>query len=191
MIGARRLLMTQSAPVFATLDPAKTGSYITLSGGNLIATKSTSPGWATALSTVGKTTGKWCIKVASTGSPNTVAPGIGTGALGVNGYYLGQITNGGAGVMDNAGTCWWNDINEGAWPNAQTQTLWIGLDANNRKMYVSTDGVNWDALASPALVGTGAIFFGVSMQSNTRIATFNFGQTPFSCPAGYNAGLWE
>lgn len=96
LLAARAAKNHRSVSAYTTLDPAKTGSTITLSGGNLIATGGTS--YATSIAKKGLTSGTayWEVKattVGASGHGSDFFVGVSDGSSNLN-SYLGSDSHG-------------------------------------------------------------------------------------------------
>ncbi len=107
-------LMPAAAPVGGTTwDPGAKDSSVTLSGGNLTATKAAGAAWGIARGTTSKSSGKWYFE--GTGSAGTsrgiglvtsseaLNDAIGIDSDGIGGYQAGDIFNSGVTVATFGG----------------------------------------------------------------------------------------
>lgn len=148
----KRLLLLHPAPVVSvggtitTLNAADCNVAITLSGGNLIATKASGAAWVGCRSVGFASTGKYCVEATNVNAGVAVAVGLGNSSatlsdlVGNTADGLGSPSNdasvyqGGAGTgantgswnsaadrlqvcWDNGARLWWSKVNNGNWNN--------------------------------------------------------------------------
>lgn len=171
-----------------TFDPANKGAGITLSSGNLVATRASASVWQSAVASVSKFSGKLYYEMVI-GSLSATADqfiGIVNGSFDNTSYisdYGGGIHSLGVQATGNL-----NNISGGNIfaPYVSTSVLCIAVDLDSRIFWyrVGTTG-NWnnDALADPA-TGNGGIMYGV------YLGTIQYGnERTFKCTtAGVSGG---
>ena len=186
--------------VFATWDPAKTGTGVVLSGGNLIATLPNSA-VGSSLSTVSKSSGKWWFEETIDNTIPTTFPnfGMGIGLIGVNvnANIVGDpnawsyVAFAGSSYVYHS-----SFVTFGSYP-ATGDKIGIALDMDNGTIDFYRNGV----LMTPshAFSGLSGAFFASigSILGNQYTITANFGATPISGvggtgfpPDGYHTGLY-
>lgn len=189
----------------STWDPANSGTNLSYSGGNLIASKTTANGYSTARSNTSKATGKWYaeVKDLTNATPGDGGIGVCRSTFTQTGNYPGQASPSvgirGNGFGNNDGTSWasgaadltWND---GTW-------VFIAVDATNSLVWFKKNGgTNWNnsGTADPAsgvggltLSGSGGIFIAAAVYgfSPSDTLTANFGASGFAgtVPTGFSA----
>jgi hypothetical protein len=175
-------LTSATASNYATLNPLKTGTGATLSGGNL---NYTCPGSnSISLSTIGMSSGKWYCEYVFTSAFGNPEPGIARDNVNLQ-SYLGSDANGwlyygGNGQKYTSGS-------GAAYGATFTTNDIIGIafdaDAGTLTFYKNntSQGTAFTGLTN------GPYFFGCGATSQD--ATFNFGQRPFAYtpPSGFKA----
>lgn len=203
---------------YATWDSATKGDYITLSGGDLVATN-TSPTVSRAISTVGVSSGKWYFEF-------ELVSGIPGNKTGVKGFGVSSENSLNVGNNISLGT-----YSIFLYPYGNQIELWvqevqlpdfmvdyyesgdivnIALDMDNGAIYFGRNG-NWQrgigntvGIPTSGASRTGAIsiwdpivaprtFYFVGGYVAPNVYTANFGQTAFSIgtPTDYNSGLYS
>lgn len=191
-----KLLMHRAvaAVTYATFDGSYIGSNTALSGGNLVATCSTTQSAAMATiggSTTGKSTSKWFWEITLT--VNGGAPSVGV--------YSGTGANLNTYLWNNSGGYGYYYL-LGGWGHAtavdynwfscgtlvQGDVIGVALDAGNNTITFYVNGVQCTPTANA--ISGGNYFPAVS--SNSTTFTANFGATPFvyPVPSGYNSGFY-
>lgn len=184
---------------YATYDPVGVPAALGLSGGNL--TTNTAGGTTChAVSTIGKSAGKWYWEVLLTtvgdtingfavvGISNTLG-NLGTGIGGTPGSYARDVT---LGTPDGMGKDSFDGGRQAfgtAFSNGDILGVALNMDSKFITIYKNnvSQGIMYASLA-----GTMYALIGVDSVSPATQTTTNFGATPFvySPPAGYNAGLY-
>lgn len=190
-----------TAKTYATWDPDNLGTYVTLSGSDLIAdiylTSATGISYNTR-SNIGKSSGKWYWEYTLTTCDDIYASGVAfnsavipssasTNAIG--GYpsapygkfnYLDVLTSG----FTIGGSIY------GA-RNLTNDVIGVALDMDNYELTYYRNGVTEGALSS-LLPGTYYAMIGAGVLDHHVIVTANFGASAFthSVPSGYNSGLY-
>ncbi len=179
---------------YATWNPSDKSAGVTLSGGNLTAAVSITPG--AVRSTIGKSSGKWYweMTVGSVdGAGNPLLSGIGLSTADINssnpypgsdangyGYYgaNGQKYNNGSGAAYGA-TYTTNDV------------IGFALDMGAGTITFYKNGVS-QGTAFTSLSGTFFALVGGTYGASVS-GTYNFGATTFaqSVPSGFNPGLYD
>lgn len=208
MTARRRILLAELTPsipqplVFATWNPADKHADIALSGGDLIATKTTTDpaAWACVRGTVAMDAGQWYWEttVNFTGSsqiqigicegspPLYVAPSAGSGfarkgALALDGNYYDSILGllGNIGAISSGGVIrHWLDMDSGTYRIANGAGAWTAVAA-----------IGWWTQRPTILY---PIVGFVRQSGTTASCTANFGASPFAYtpPDGANAGVY-
>jgi len=188
----RRVVMMMNkniAVTYATWNPSDKSANISLSGGDLTATQSTT---TTGLvrSTIGKSSGKWYWEVTWSSGPHSLLPGITKSAVDTS-SYPGSVTDGWGYWSTNG-----NLANSGgniAYGASYTTGTIIGcaldMDAGTFTMYKNNVS---QGTAVTGLSGDVYAAVGGSSGAGSRVSVANFGATSFtySPPGGYNAGLY-
>ena len=174
---------------FATLNPLRDST--TNQGGfrdGLLTFEKSGSGYASAMSTIGMTTGKWYCEFTKTGTGTNVVVGIHddtaiTDYLDANSSGYGWRSDG-VRVHDNT-----QYSNIGSYD--ESNIMGLAYDADNRTIYFYRDGVlmgSWDnvtnylhADASRDLTGDPTWYFAFSAYDGKKI-NVNFGQKPFKFP---------
>lgn len=199
----RMMIPTKSsvpAVTYATFDGSYIGSNTVLSGGNLVATMSTSQSAAMATiggSTTGKSTGKWYWEITMTSNGGAPSVGVysGTGAnlntyvWNNSGGYAYYYLLGGWGHATAVDYSWFDCGNFGA-----GDVIGVALDAGANTITFYKNGVQCTPTGNS--ISGGNYFPAVS--SNVSTFTANFGASAFSGvpagsgnpPPGYAAGVY-
>jgi hypothetical protein len=192
----QQLMLAETAGVsviYATFDPANTGSNLALSGGNLAVTDSTG-GTQFTRSTISKNSGKWYWEITTTtlSAGDDALIGIVLGAANKNTEFVGQTTNGwayqqdGQKITNNSPTAY------GSTFNSNGIVIGVYLDAGAGSIGFKRNNVD----QGTAFTGlTGPFYAAVTplKVSANVVLTANFGATAltYTPPAGYNAGLYQ
>ncbi len=178
------------ARTYATFDPATKTAQVTLSGGNLVVTGS-GTAWGTAISTIGKSSGKWYWEYTLTnfatsrfsayGIDSTTPPG----AVGYQdaGAYSSQGDNGHKYHAGSDGGAYGGTF-------AQGDVVGVALDMDGGTITLYKNGSSLGTMYS-SLSGT---FYAMVTCGDAGVvaSTVNFGATAFaqSVPSGYNSGIY-
>lgn len=191
------------ANIYATFNAADKSASLSLSNGDLTATKTGNDQWAIARSTISKTSGKWYWEyyIANvSGGTKEFTVGIASSGQPLDNFALGV---GGSGT---AGSHGWGFSNLGNWvhlnstdttPNSYTNTDVIGvaLDMDAGTIEWFKNGVSEGATPYTDVSGTifAAVGIYASTGQNTASITANFGATAltYTPPTGFNAGLYD
>ena len=196
---------------FATLSPWDKSANISLSAGNLTATRASGSAWATVRSTIGKSVGKWYFEVTNDANGSTTGDAMwgfmsdlaslstypGNSALGANSMgweanltpNSARFQNGSLGAVSGYGT-----VGVGQWSG-------FAVDFDSGKLWIKNSSGSGYAGGGDPAAGTSPTFtftpntylhFAVSGYSGPQKATCNFGATAFSgsAPSGFEAGLY-
>jgi len=202
-MGPQSLLVASNAPaavVAATLDPANKGSLITLSNGNLTATRGAgAAAYGSVISTTSKTTGKHYFEVHIDSCPTVsyIIVGIGASyataapAIGVSATSYGFYQDTGQKYNNNVLAAYGSHFNSGA-------VIGVAVDMTNGKIWFSVNNA-WVASGDPA-AGTGAAYSGITgpqfamaspyqNATPTDAVTFRFAAAAqtYSPPSGFTA----
>lgn len=167
---------------YCTLNPLAIGTGASLSDGNLTYSMPTATYNATALSTIGMSSGKWyCEYVLTAGS--YAEPGIATAAANLN-YHLGQGPY--SWMYLNLDGSKWNNSSSSSYGSSYGigDVIGIAFDADNGNLTFYKNGVS-QGVAFTGLT-SGPYFYAVGAHSQT--AVFNFGQRQFAYPPGSSGG---
>lgn len=186
-----------------TLNPSNKSALIALSGGNLIATMTTTDGVeSTALGTTSVTTGKyyWETTIICVVLNSGAGPGIGNASTSVTTTGLGDQNNS-IGWYGNSGVVWNNSAAGTHWEAwASGDVLALALDLPNGKIHGRVNAGNWNNIVGndPAtntggfvLPGTVTVplFPGVSVFNTNLpdVATMRFASSSwtFAAPSGF------
>jgi hypothetical protein len=173
-----------------TLNPLDKHADITLSGGNLIATRVAGSAWRSVRSTTSKSTGRWYVEVTPTYSNNTTT-GIGNASASLATWVGGDANSYGA---DAVVPGWYTGgANVGSWgglTSGQTIAFDIDCDAGTiRARNVTTAGA-WSTFRSISGIAE-PIFFMVGVVDTGDTATVNFGATAFIGTIPVDATSWD
>ena len=168
-----------------TFDPAKKGSSVTLSGGNLIA--SFTAALAMALCTVGKSSGKWYWEIEWTSGPNGLCVGIAQTQSNYN-TNLGAPANGWSYTTFFTGSYKQNGGTAPAYgtPAVVGDIIGVALDMNLNQITIYRNNVSLGVMFT-GLYGT--VFPAVGSYLYPTVITARFAAGSFTCtpPAGFNA----
>jgi SPRY domain len=181
---------------YATFDPSNKSSDITLSNGNLTATRS-SGAEGNAYATVVPTTGKWYWELhLDSATDGNFGVGDATNFFNIIAAWSGG--NKGAGYLISS-TVWYNGSNALAGNTATTgDVLGFALDADIGTLSFYKN----NSLVITLNVGTGygqgqvwvklTAFYATAQLPASGFVTANFGATTmsYSAPSGYNQGLY-
>ena len=180
---------------FATLNVLNKGTSVSLSEGNLAYT-APSGSFASVLSTIGFSQGKWYAEYQWKSGSNSHV-GIGTQNINYN-NYLSESANGysyfrdGRKFNNNSGATYGNSY-------AVDDIIGVALDLDNGAIWFSKNGT-WQNSATLTEIqnGTttnaaftslsGEFFFGTGMGNSNELAYFNFGSPPYSESGGETDG---
>lgn len=191
-------------PTYATFDPANKHTEITLSAGDLLATKSSGGALRSVRSTLGVSTGKHYFEIKSVVGATSPFMLFGVGTTGVDlTSFVGNNASG-FGYYEETGQKYTNNTPAAfgaAWA-ADNDVIGIALDMDAGKVWFSKNGV-WQGSGDPAagtnpafsgLTGTlyayASLYRGVAPQHQ---ALANFGASAFAhtVPSGFRAGLYQ
>lgn len=207
------MLSLESASEYAytTLNPNDKSSSLTLSNGNLTATRAGGSAWSTVRSTIGKSRGKWYIEVTNDANGSTDGDAMwgfmknddslstypGNSALGATSMgWEANVTpdsakfqNGSLGAVSGYGR-----VAPGQWAG-------FAIDFDAGKLWVGNSSGSGYAGGGDPAAGTSPTFtftpnthlhFAVAGYSGPQAATVNFGASAFSgtVPTGFSAGLF-
>ncbi|RCX32088.1 SPRY domain-containing protein [Thioalbus denitrificans] len=188
--------------IYATWDASAKGPNITLSGGDLTATKGGSSTYESVRATKGKLSGKWYweVTVISGNTSPYIVIGIGTASLPTaaapgSTATSYSYTEGGGYKYNNGSTTAYGAT------YATGDVIQVALDMTAGKIWWGKNGT-WQASGDPA-AGTGAAFTGLAgtqypavglyrPPTDPSAVTANFGASAFSysVPSGFNAGVY-
>ena len=200
-------LLPTGTSVFATWNPSDMGTYMTLSGGNLVAVGNGS-GWASVRATQSVSSGKWYWESTISGANGTSSGwyiGAGDSAFGLN-NVVGTTANS-LGWVPSWGSTYplsWSGATASIAPAAVVYpvgtTFMVAMDMDNGAVYLGVNGV-WNGGGVPtsgatktgaALVGiTGTVFPAVSSASTQSTADFGATAFKYPVPSGYHAGVFQ
>ena len=197
--GCLGMLQGSSVVGYATFNPSDKGSSIVLSGGDLIATNSSTSTWRSVRATIGKSSGKAVFEM----KPSSATVNLGAGfadASPLMSTFLGASSrsvlvraNGSAYTASGVTT-------SGSPPASSTNPIMFALDLSAGKGWVALNGtwVSGDPAAgtSPSFTWTAGtiIYPAASVFTSGGISeTFNAGATAFSntVPSGFSAGWFS
>ena len=199
-------LTSATASNFATGNPLKTPTQLTISNGNLTVAASGSAIDGNLFSTIGVTSGKWYFEATVTTNTNGNAV-IGVGNKNASANNLLGYDSNGWGILPDSGVMYLS--NGGSYNGVtvssmtRTGTFGIAFDADAGKLWISDATGSFSAVSSgnpvtganPAfsnLVATNYLFGSIghdSVGSQTTQTSANYGQQPFAYtpPTGYVA----
>lgn len=183
---------------YATWNPADTSADISLSGGNLVATKTTVNVWRSSRATVGKASGKWYWEINITNVVQYAMVGIANSSA-LTSNYFGSDSNGWS-YFGSGGRFYLNATNI-AYGNSFTtgDVIGVALDMNAGKIWFSKNNT-WQASGdpvagtNPATTGlSGTLYPGIGLYANTESITANFGASAFTYtpPSGFASGVYS
>ena len=188
----------------ATFDPLAKGPRVTLSGGNLVATHSSSTSDDTTYSQLNRSStlgGKFYIEMTITtyaGGGNDIGVGIDSVNTATSTYFYSASTGyayygvNGQKWNNNAGAAYGNSYTTG-------DVIGIAIDMDNRYIYFSKNGT-WQNSGDPTSGATGTgkaytftagTYYIAVNTAGASVVTANFGASAFSysIPSGY-IGTW-
>jgi hypothetical protein len=190
-MGANQQLMLSESGglTYATWDPAHTGSLITLSGGNLVASETGGVSQFTR-STISKSSGKWYWEVVVTSySGDAVCVGIANSIANPEINYLGQTLNSWSYGSD--GNYYHNGTQGGIFtPYGSSAVIGVALDMGGGTMDFYLNNTH----QTTQITGISGTIFAAATPSTGANATITakFGPSlTYTPPAGYNAGLYQ
>ncbi len=171
---------------------------ITLSGGDLVATRTGASAYRSVIAAFGMASGKWYWELTMDVIDTHAMCGVGIVTATVDNFPGAAGDNGNSwGLYSNNGNKYY-DGNSDAYGDAWTTdgvVIGFALDMDNNKLWMSVNGV-WGAAGDPA-AGTGEAYVVDKTplypmycpNENGNICTANFGATPFvyTPPVGYDA----
>ena len=180
---------------FATLNVLNKGTSVSLSEGNLAYT-APSGSFASVLSTIGFSQGKWYAEYQWKSGSNSHV-GIGKENINYN-HYLSYTANGYSYYKDGRK---FNNSSASSYGNsyAVDDIIGVALDLDNGAIWFSKNGT-WQNSATLTEIqnGTttnaaftslsGEFFFGTGMGNSNELAYFNFGSPPYSESGGETDG---
>jgi len=219
--GKANLLATAAAQTtssaawaFATATSAwdaATVANVTLSGGNLVVTNTSTAAetGARLAAALGKTTGKYYFEITTTTMVGTAGGNAGFGVATTASTYtaMGNNATAGAALYPGNGSCWSNGVNQinGIGPMSSGDVCGIAIDLDNRKAWFRKGASgNWlngvigvqnpvtNTGGNPIPAGTIApiCHFGGGGATTGNVWTANFGATAFvgAVPSGFTSG---
>ena len=189
LIGRLGPFLTRlSLRVYATWNPADKDASITLSGGNLVLTTTTTI--AQCRATLSKSAGKWYWELLLGTGSGIVGPKLGIANAGASrSNWTGAETTSWGYFPNNGGL--YNNATLGGTVATSTAGDVIGfaLDAGAGTLILYKNGVSLGTVFSTL---TGALYPASGTAGGTATYTANFGATPFAyaVPSGFNPGLY-
>lgn len=179
-----------AAQVFATFNPSDKGSNITLSNGDLTATKSTATWTGSGVrSDISVSSGKWYWEY-TLGASITPSShwGVGTSTATLD-NYLGSDAYGWAYRFDGTKYHSGSQLAFDATTVATSDVIGFALDMDAGTIDIYLNG---SALGELYASLSGTFYAMATLYANTEVMTANFGATSFSysVPSGYNSGLY-
>lgn len=165
---------------YATWNPSDKSADITLSGSNLVATKTTAGGVDAVRGTQGKSTGKWYFEITLSGASNT-GVGLGTSSASLTSYTAGHMWTYfmSAQKFDGSSVTGYG----ASWSNGDViSVLW---DADGGNIIFWKNGAS-QGTAFTSVSGTLYAYYPAVTQDES--ATVNFGASAFTYtpPEGYS-----
>lgn len=197
------LLGTSSATTYTTWNSADKSASLTLSGGDLVVTRSGASGAQAAVRGIaGKSSGKWYFEITYTDittDQDDASFGVGNSSASLSGY-VGSDANGWGCTKTGAGSTTPQKANSGSKSNFADTATWadgsvfmVALDISAGKVWFGVNGT-WFGSGNPgsgtneAYSGlTGTLYPMVSTARQNDIFTGNFGTSSFSysAPSGF------
>jgi hypothetical protein len=189
-------------PTYSTWSPSDKSANVTLSGGDLTATRA---GQGSARGTIGKSSGKWYWEeklISTTNSSYDIWLGVANSSESLSATPGDPGTNGWAIALDGGDYHhggYINNVQGGVMNGATNDVFGFALDMdagtlsiyrNGTQLIPAAPGVSGD----PIFTGiTGTIYPIVFYQTQTAVVTANFGATPFAYtpPSGYGVGVYS
>ncbi|MFZ2306845.1 MAG: SPRY domain-containing protein [Rhodoferax sp.] len=177
------LVTAIAAVTFATWSTTDKGSSVSLSGGNLTATQTSTAGMVRA--TVGKSSGKWYWEIKPTSTQNNVGVAKATASLS---NYVGGDANG-WGLYSADGKVYNN--NAGGPPyttygNGDTLGFALDMDAGTLTLYKNGSLIG---VIVTGLTGTIYPAWGNAGSADSCVANFGAAAFDYTPPSGYYPGL--
>lgn len=168
---------------YATWNPADKGAQVTLSGGDLMATRNAGAGMVRA--TQGKSSGKWYWEITYTTAGNQ-NNGVANASASLTNYLTSDANGWGFWADDGNNNC---AAGLGAFADGVVVGFALDMDAGTLTIYKN------NALqgGGPMCTGiTGTIYPAWSCENNAVTGTANFGATTmaYTAPGGYNQGVY-
>jgi hypothetical protein len=170
---------------YATWNPSDKSSKVSLSNGNLTASRNGGVGIVRAK--IGKSSGKWYWEVKLNTATDQFV-GVANSSANLN-RTLGYNASGWSMVMDDGVK--FHIGNQGSYGtmghNGDTVSVLLDMDAKQISFYK-----NCNALGTAFTGLSGTIFPAWGSQYQNSQGTVNFGATPFTCsvPSGFNSGVY-
>jgi hypothetical protein len=193
-------------PVFdyAIWDAATAGANISLSNGNLTATRAAGSAWQSVRATKGKSSGKWYWEYTFTGVANEIIMGAGDSALSASNFVGSSSQSTGFQAATSFvdvlkyRSATFTGTGAGLW--VAGDVIMFALNMDNNKIWFGKNGT-WLGAGSPnpatdtapAFTGVNGTQYAATSMFAARAVTANFGASAFAHtpPAGFNAGLYD
>lgn len=183
-----------------TWNPADKDGAITLSGGNLVATKGGTTAWGSGRATASLTTAsKWFFSLQMTTVASYAIIGIANSAFSVSGSFLGASGSNSIGYQSSTGGITINGSVVATMPTfGSGDVIDCAIDLVNSKIWFRKNGGNWNnsASANPATNAGGVSLSGLNSgpyypafsQYYSDVLSANFGATTFTyaVPSGFS-----
>lgn len=172
---------------YATWNPADKGAGITLSGGNLVATTSTTA--ASVRATIGKSSGKWYWEYTVTNTTTLqIGSGVGTASASLAGTP-GVVDNLAWGYVALDGKVYNNGTTAATYvtyTNPDVIGVALDMDSGTLQFYKN------NTLQGTAATGLTGTYYPMVGGNNTSGITANFGASAmtYTAPSGFTQGLY-
>ncbi len=179
--------------VYATWNPLDKSANVTLSGGNLTATRAGQGTARTTQAIAGSMKPYWEITLISSTGVYDIYVGLATFVASLSAIPGNPDTNCWAIALDD-GTYYHGGFIGTAstsWPAITNDVFGFAYDAGAQTLIISRNGTN--LTPNPLFTGiTGTVYPIIFFQSQTAVITANFGASAFTgtVPGGYNSGLY-
>lgn len=195
---------------YATLNPADCSADITLSGGNLTATRNGGGGaWRSVRANMSKAAGKWyfeVLKSVASGTNGSHMPGFMLGASSLSNFpgSAANSTDSGVQLVSPNVVRWRGNIGSAATGYGTVATsayLYVAIDVTNGNAWVKGSAQGGWVLGGDPVAGTTpsftypagtTIFPVIGLYDSPSAAVANFGATAFNgaVPSGFNPGWY-
>lgn len=175
---------------YATWNPSDKGGAISLSGGNLIATKGSQGSSPSVRSTISKTSGKWFWEITITSlTAASFSVGSGTSAASITVIPGSDVNSWGylsSGSAGNAG-----NFNAYGATFTTGDVIGVALDMDGGTLTFYKNGVSQGQAFSGVASGEFAMIGWTALGTGVMTANFGASAFAFSVPTGYNSGLYS
>lgn len=189
------LWTAEAAITPVTWNPADKSSDLTLSGGDLIVTKTSGGGaWDMVRSTLSHSTGQWYFEVRFTTYTGNMVAGVANASQALDNYVGSSGNSAGYSAANQALGFTGGEATVGAFTAGQWIGFLVDLDANTLKARNVSAGGVWPTQGAglpAALQGTAEVFAALSIVGLNDVGAANFGASAFvgALPPGVHS--WD